>query len=624
MADISKITLPSGNTYDIKDATARSMIAGGITFKIVWTATDYASSSAPSAAKKAEIPVDYTIYYNHGASFTKGTLVASETTKGTFYLIYSKTTAGSLDVYEEVVTVEDDRTTPHTFFWEKIGDTQIDLSNVVTYVTLNKVTDVVLGEATTFTNSSSNVTFSGGTTDKVLGEDTTFALTSGSVTHGTPTKKDALGASATFSATPASVITSVTPDSTYVKATASGTAVGANGTGSAITSITPTSDTFLKSASAVTSNLVTTSITPTNGTESVSLVSKGSHKLVTTSITPTNGTESVSKVTKTASKLVTTSITPVSGSTSITPVESRTSQTTANGTYTLTAVNPASSADTTDANSNDVYDPDECMLVWPNVQNETLILRAGSLTLGTQTTYSAGAPRASLAVPTAASAVTVATGSVSSSGTGSDIVTAVTVSDKTVAKAGSAVTVATGAVTTAGTGGDPLAGLTVSNKTVAKAGSAVTVATGSVDDEGTGDAVVTQVAIGTTASALTGLGTPSTDTFLKSVKVTTQPTITLTKSDTSSTGAIELVEDVDTTTSGITVSVATADTVSAVTAMPTSTVGTGITVGTNDKVTVIKTLGTGTAAAQTITVGTNDKVTALTSATDVTVTKGNA
>ena len=176
----------------------------------------------------------------------------------------------------------------------------------------------------------------------------------------------------------------------------------------------------------------------------------------------------------------------------------------------------------------------------------------------------------------------------------------------------------------AGTGGDPLAGLTVSNKTVAKAGSAVTVATGSVDDEGTGDAVVTQVAIGTTASALTGLGTPSTDTFLKSVKVTTQPTITLTKSDTSSTGAIELVEDVDTTTSGITVSVATADTVSAVTAMPTSTVGTGITVGTNDKVTVIKTLGTGTAAAQTITVGTNDKVTALTSATDVTVTKGNA
>lgn len=29
MADISKITLPSGNTYDIKDAVARQAIAGG-------------------------------------------------------------------------------------------------------------------------------------------------------------------------------------------------------------------------------------------------------------------------------------------------------------------------------------------------------------------------------------------------------------------------------------------------------------------------------------------------------------------------------------------------------------------------------------------------------------------
>ena len=57
--------------------------------------------------------------------------------------------------------------------------------------------------------------------------------------------------------------------------------------------------------------------------------------------------------------------------------------------------------------------------------------------------------------------------------------------------------------------------------------------------------------------------------------------------------------------------------------MPTSSVGTGITVGTNDKVTAIKTLGTGTAAAQTITVGTNDKVTVLTNSTDITVTKGN-
>ena len=32
MADISKITLPSGTTYDIKDVVARQAVAGGVTF----------------------------------------------------------------------------------------------------------------------------------------------------------------------------------------------------------------------------------------------------------------------------------------------------------------------------------------------------------------------------------------------------------------------------------------------------------------------------------------------------------------------------------------------------------------------------------------------------------------
>ena len=32
MADISKITLPSGHTYEIKDAVARQMISGGVSF----------------------------------------------------------------------------------------------------------------------------------------------------------------------------------------------------------------------------------------------------------------------------------------------------------------------------------------------------------------------------------------------------------------------------------------------------------------------------------------------------------------------------------------------------------------------------------------------------------------
>ena len=45
MADISRITLPSGNTYDIKDAVARQMISGGVSFIIAW---DGASTPVPA------------------------------------------------------------------------------------------------------------------------------------------------------------------------------------------------------------------------------------------------------------------------------------------------------------------------------------------------------------------------------------------------------------------------------------------------------------------------------------------------------------------------------------------------------------------------------------------------
>lgn len=68
MADVSQITLPSGDTYDIKDAVARQAISGGIGFVIVWTQTDWAFSTAPDAAKLATIPKDVTVHYNSGAN----------------------------------------------------------------------------------------------------------------------------------------------------------------------------------------------------------------------------------------------------------------------------------------------------------------------------------------------------------------------------------------------------------------------------------------------------------------------------------------------------------------------------------------------------------------------------
>lgn len=224
MAEISKIKLPSGNEYDIKDATARQMISGGVSFVIAWSGT-----GTPTVAN---IPAGVVVKYNN-QSYT-GTLAADDAQTGAFYLVKSSTTPSSetLDVYDEYVPVGPSGGKT----WEKIGDTQLNLTDVVTDVSLSKQTDVVLGEATTFTGVNPTIT--------------------------------------------------VTPTTTYIKGTASGTAVGANGTAAAITGFgTHTTDTFVKSVSAETNkNLVTTSITGTNGTESVSKVTKSTSKLETTTV----------------------------------------------------------------------------------------------------------------------------------------------------------------------------------------------------------------------------------------------------------------------------------------------------------------------------------------------------
>lgn len=167
MPDISKIRVPSGGTYNIKDATARDAIAaleGGQYFLGLTT------TALTNGATTNPIQID-------GQT---GTTTA---------------TRGNIAVYGNAEFIWDGAK------WVEFGD----LSNLgaLAYkssVSLNKGSgDNVLGEATTFTAAASSVTFSGGTTDKVLGSDATFTTT-------------------------------VTPSTTNVKATASGTAVGANGT----------------------------------------------------------------------------------------------------------------------------------------------------------------------------------------------------------------------------------------------------------------------------------------------------------------------------------------------------------------------------------------------------------
>lgn len=112
-------------------------------------------------------------------------------------------------------------------------------------------------------------------------------------------------------------------------------------------------------------------------------------------------------------------------------------------------------------------------------------------------------------------------------------------------------------------------------------GTAKTVATGAATMAGTGAAVVTNVTIGDSASAITALGTPTTSNCLTGVKVTTQPTIALATGATAGTGVIAVATGITSATT---------------------------TTNNKDEVTAVTGVGTATAAAQTITVGTNDKV----------------
>ena len=63
---ISKITLPSGNSYDIKDTWAREQITNGVGFTIAWDGT-----STPDITK---IPAGVVVTYNQ-TEYT-GTLAA--------------------------------------------------------------------------------------------------------------------------------------------------------------------------------------------------------------------------------------------------------------------------------------------------------------------------------------------------------------------------------------------------------------------------------------------------------------------------------------------------------------------------------------------------------------------
>lgn len=519
---IEQITLPSGNSYYIADREIRDVVdtlsqtvAGGVSYTVAWDGT-----SAPTVAN---IPAGVTVTYND-TSYT-GTLAANNATPGAFYLVKSSTQVDGKDVYDEYVPVG--ATGSKT--WEKIGDTQIALTDVVTGVSLSKQTDTVIGTDATFTITQPTVKLETGATagtgvvsvatgisnvtqpTVALSEESSTATGRVAYTKSVSTTKlsaTASGGDADWgtkdtktvltgvqvTSQPSVTLTANTSTATgrvaylesqgsatttKLSASASGGGVAWNSkdqktalTGVKVTAqptVTLTANaetdtgriTYIESASASNTNVKATASGANTAWNSKD------QKTVITSYPGTTGS-AASSVAPTTKKLATTTITGVSGSTNITPVESRSSQTTADGTWTAVA------SGATGANNN----------LLANVSVSNGVLTIGAATLDTQTTYSAGAPRSSLAVPTAAS---------------------------------SATRVATGSVNTTDTNGA---------------------------------SVVTNVDVGDTVTVLTGLGTPTTANVIgsSSTFTVTQPTVALSTGATAGAGVVSLTNDISPTT----------------------------------------------------------------------------
>ena len=240
MPEISKIVLPGGTSYDIKDATAREMAAAGVTFVL---STDAAST-----------PKDVT-WDDSGTTIT-GTLIASSSTSGKFYLVPTTTQSGK-DVYSEYVTVKNG----NNYSWEKVGTTDIDLSNLGALAYKDSVSTSVKPQGSvsqpTFTGDS--MTSTGVFTPSGTVSTPTFTGTQGSVSvTGTPAGSISVGTgSANY--TPGGTVS--TPTITVTPSTATKYVAGSATGGGSVTAGSSASCTLPVFSTSVSSETLTLSWT---------------------------------------------------------------------------------------------------------------------------------------------------------------------------------------------------------------------------------------------------------------------------------------------------------------------------------------------------------------------------
>ena len=259
---ISQVTLPnSGGTYSIKDASAWTAIGN------LWSAVDQGLELV--VWKSGNLPT------------------ADASTMGKIYLKPDTTHNPSTnDVYDEYVTVDKGSGTPR-YVWEKIGNTDVNLSQYSLNTHKHKV-DISIGvDSHSYTPE--------GTVEKPTFSGTAFTSTGkytpkGEVATATTENKTATVSAATSGAityTPAGSVEKPTFTGTEGDVTVSGTVKSATGSGTATSAGTHT-----HSVSSTTKYLHSVKV-PTGFSTTTVLTDVSTSKLSTTRITGTKGTDTV-------------------------------------------------------------------------------------------------------------------------------------------------------------------------------------------------------------------------------------------------------------------------------------------------------------------------------------------
>lgn len=318
---IDKVRLPSYNAltgqgeYYVADRELRNafdalsgIVSGGVTFIIAWDGT-----VAPTVAN---IPAGVKVYYTTSGSDTTteyiGTLTAASAQPGAFYLVKSVTspdlaaTNNSIDIYDEYVRIQTG-TDPATYSWEKIGDTQLNLNDIVVNASLTKQTDTVVGTDATFTITQPTVALSTESSSatgrvKVTEPNSTNPITVGTndivaaVTGLTPTTTDVVGKDATFTITQPTIgltangqtatgrikyAEDITTTKKYLTSSTSVTS-GSNDLVDAVTGYSPNSDDFIKTVTPTSKYFTKTSITGVSSSTTASKATAGTSQTTAT------------------------------------------------------------------------------------------------------------------------------------------------------------------------------------------------------------------------------------------------------------------------------------------------------------------------------------------------------